>query len=99
MLVEALLSGKRSLAEAKELHGLRYDRMLGIHNMYEQAFLIAAVQNMKRIARTFRLLLGIAFSRKQLLCRRPGVPRMEPRASGKGRSLYALPTPANYAAA
>lgn len=77
------------MAEAKELHGLRYDRMLGIHNMYEQAFLIAAVQNMKRIARAFRLLFGIASSRKPLLCRRPGVPRKEPRASEKGRSVCA----------
>jgi transposase len=42
---------ERSFAEAKELHGLRYARMLGIRNMYEQSFLTAAVQNMKRIAR------------------------------------------------
>ena len=27
---------ERSFAEAKELHGLRYARMLGIRNMYEQ---------------------------------------------------------------
>ena len=40
---------ERSFAEAKELHGLRYARMLGIRNMYEQSFLTAAVQNMKRI--------------------------------------------------
>ena len=40
-----------SFAEAKELHGLRYSRMLGIRNMYEQSFLTAAVQNMKRIAK------------------------------------------------
>ena len=45
---------ERSFAEAKELHGLRYARMLGIRNMYEQSFLTAAVQNMKRIARAFR---------------------------------------------
>ena len=38
-----------SFAEAKELHGLRFARMLGIRNMYEQSFLTAAVQNMKRI--------------------------------------------------
>ncbi len=30
---------ERSFAEAKELHGLRYARMLGIRNMYEQSFL------------------------------------------------------------
>ena len=45
---------ERSFAEAKELHGLRYARMLGIRNMYEQSFLTAAVQNMKRIARAYR---------------------------------------------
>ena len=45
---------ERSFAEAKELHGLRYARMLGIRNMYEQSFLTAAVQNMKRIAKAFR---------------------------------------------
>ena len=43
---------ERSFAEAKELHGLRYARMLGIRNMYEQSFLTAAVQNMKRIAKS-----------------------------------------------
>ena len=47
---------ERSFAEAKELHGLRYARMLGIRNMYEQSFLTAAAQNMKRIARAFRFL-------------------------------------------
>ena len=45
---------ERSFAEANELHGLRYARMLGICNMYEQSFLTAAVQNMKRIAKAFR---------------------------------------------
>ena len=50
---------ERSFAEAKELHGLRYARMLGIHNMYEQSFLTAAVQNMKRIARAFRSLFSV----------------------------------------
>ena len=38
-----------SFAEAKENHGLRYARMLGIRNMREQCFLTAAVQNMKRL--------------------------------------------------
>lgn len=42
---------ERSFAEAKELHGLRYARMLGLRNMLEQSFLTAAVQNMKRIAK------------------------------------------------
>ena len=50
---------ERSFAEAKELHGLRYARMLGIRNMYEQSFLTAAVQNMKRIARAFRFLFSL----------------------------------------
>ncbi len=44
---------ERSFAEAKELHGLRCARMLGIANMYEQSYLTAAVQNMKRIAKAF----------------------------------------------
>lgn len=48
---------ERSYAEAKELHGLRFARMLGIRNMYEQSFLTAAAQNMKRIAKAFRSLL------------------------------------------
>ena len=50
---------ERSFAEAKELHGLRYARMLGIRNMYEQSFLTAAVQNMKRIAKAFRSLFSV----------------------------------------
>ena len=57
---------ERSFAEAKELHGLRYARMLGIRNMYEQSFLTAAVQNMKRIATafcSFFLLLHLCFWR------------------------------------
>ena len=40
---------ERSFAEAKVNHGLRYARMLGIRNMREQAFLTAAVQNIKRV--------------------------------------------------
>ena len=39
-----------SFAEAKDNHGFRTARMLGLHNMREQSFLTAAVQNMKRIA-------------------------------------------------
>lgn len=50
---------ERSFADAKELHGLRHARMLGIRNMYEQSFLTAAVQNMKRIARAFRSLFSV----------------------------------------
>ena len=40
---------ERSFAEAKENHGLRYARMLGIKNMREQCFLTAAAQNIKRL--------------------------------------------------
>jgi len=47
---------ERSFADAKELHGLRYARRLGIANMYEQSFLTAAVQNMKKIAKAMRFL-------------------------------------------
>ena len=39
---------ERSFAEAKELHGLRYARMLGIRSMYEQSFLTAAVHETHR---------------------------------------------------
>jgi transposase len=53
---------ERSFAEAKELHGLRYARMLGLRNMREQCFLTAAVQNMKRIARSFRTVFPIFVS-------------------------------------
>ncbi len=43
---------ERSFAEAKELHGLRYARMLGIRNMYEQSFLtVRPFENMKRIVK------------------------------------------------
>lgn len=35
---------ERSFAQAKELHGLHYARVLSIRNMYEQSFLTAAVQ-------------------------------------------------------
>ena len=44
---------ERSFAEAKENHGLRFARMLGLANMREQSFLTAAVQNMKRLANAF----------------------------------------------
>ena len=44
---------ERSFAEAKENHGLRFARMLGIRNMREQAFLTATVQNIKRLAKAF----------------------------------------------
>ena len=43
---------ERSFAEAKENHGLRFARMLGIKNMREQCFLTAAAQNIKRLAMT-----------------------------------------------
>ena len=62
---------ERSFAEAKELHGLRYARMLGRRNMYEQSFLTAAVQNMKRIARAFRSLFSVLpYAFKGLLSKR-----------------------------
>jgi len=41
---------ERSFADAKQLHGFRYARMRGSANMREQAFLTAAVQNMKKMA-------------------------------------------------
>lgn len=44
---------ERSFAEAKENHGLRFARMLGIKNMREQCFLTAAVQNIKRLVKAF----------------------------------------------
>ena len=50
---------ERSFAEAKENHGLRYARMLGIKNMYEQSFLTAAVQNMKRLVAAFLLFFSV----------------------------------------
>ena len=53
---------ERSFAEAKELHGLRYASMLGIRSMYEQSFLTAAVQSMKRIARAFRFPFSLRVS-------------------------------------
>ena len=40
---------ERSFAEAKENHGLRCARMLGIRNMREQRSLTAAIQNIKRL--------------------------------------------------
>ena len=48
---------ERSFAEAKVNHGLRYARMLGIKNMREQCFLIAAVQNIKRLVASFLFVL------------------------------------------
>ena len=59
---------ERSFAEAKENHGLRYARMLGIQNMREQCFLTAAVQNMKRLVKAlFFLLVSICRYEKPLL--------------------------------
>lgn len=46
---------ERSFAEAKENHGLRVARMLGLANMREQSFLTTAVQNMKRLVRALFL--------------------------------------------
>jgi len=42
-----------SFAEAKDNHGFRTARMIGLPNMREQSFLTAAVQNIKRIALFF----------------------------------------------
>ena len=53
---------ERSFGSAKELHGLRYARMLGLAGMYEQSFLTATVQNMKRIAKAFRFCFCFRFS-------------------------------------
>jgi hypothetical protein len=41
---------ERSFADAKELHGFRYCRLRGLHNVREQALMTAAVQNMKKMA-------------------------------------------------
>ncbi len=49
---------ERSFAEAKVNHGLRYARMLGIHNMREQCFLTAAVQNIKRLVASLSFALS-----------------------------------------
>ena len=57
-----------SFAEAKENHGLRYARMLGIKNMREQSFLTAAVQNIKRLAKAFFAHMSLHASRVHL-CR------------------------------
>ena len=42
-----------SFAEAKDNHGFRTARFLGLPNMREQSFLTASVQNMKRLASLF----------------------------------------------
>ena len=47
---------ERSFAEAKQNHGLRYARMLGIQDMREQCFLTAAIQNIKRIVAAWLLI-------------------------------------------
>ena len=71
---------ERSFAEAKENHGLRFARMLGLANMREQSFLTAAVQNMKRLAKAFFIPFLLLFpaliqtatlrlSRKVAVCR------------------------------
>ena len=94
---------ERSFAEAKELHGLRYARMLGRRNMYEQSFLTAAVQNMKRIARAFRSLFSVlpyafraASKRKQPLCRRSeargSAPRLLPAIAIRAGCAHAAQT-------
>ena len=67
---------ERSFADAKQLHGFRYARMRGNANMREQAFLTAAVQNMKKMAsllwkplsRSFHAFLSRAFLIWQTPC-------------------------------
>jgi len=56
-----------SFAEAKENHGLRFARMLGIQNMREQCFLTAAVQNLKRLVKAFEILFLSLFNKGLLL--------------------------------
>jgi hypothetical protein len=58
---------ERSFAEAKENHGLRYARMLGIKNMREQCFLTAAVQNIKRMVSA--LFWFFPYANPTILCR------------------------------
>lgn len=58
---------ERSYAEAKENHGLRYARMLGIQNMREQAFLTATVQNIKRLVLSSLSALQYSLSQTHLL--------------------------------
>lgn len=73
---------ERSFAEAKENHGLRYGRMLGLANMREQSFLTAAVQNMKRLASAFSFpipLLLTAFLQKATP---PEIPESGPLLTG-----------------
>ncbi|WP_264760429.1 transposase [Neobacillus rhizosphaerae] len=41
---------ERSFADSKDLHGLRYCRLRRLENASEQALLIAACQNIKKIA-------------------------------------------------
>lgn len=41
---------ERSFADAKELHGFRYCRLRGLHNVREQALMTATVQNIKKMA-------------------------------------------------
>ena len=59
---------ERSFAEAKENHGLRYARMLGISNMREQSFLTAAVQNIKRLAKAFSFFFFLLFMESPMPC-------------------------------
>ena len=61
---------ERSFAEAKENHGLRYARMLGIRNMREQCFLTAAVQNMKRLVKALFFCLLTSQTAQSPACRK-----------------------------
>lgn len=63
---------ERSFAEAKENHGLRYARMLGIRNMREQCFLTAAVQNMKRLIKALFFTFCFPYKANPLLLEKTG---------------------------
>jgi len=41
---------ERSFADAKELHGMRYARMRGLHKVREQCLMTAMAQNLKKLA-------------------------------------------------
>ena len=65
---------ERSFAEAKVNHGLRFARMLGIRNMREQAFLTAAVQNIKRILSFFFFIFKTHHCEQWWVCQRSETP-------------------------
>jgi len=59
---------ERSFADSKQLHGLRYARSRGLASMWEQSFLTAAAQNIKKIAKAsscfpYRLISLLTYSK------------------------------------